>query len=168
MAKETKNYYYVPSIVSGFNNEDFATSNISLGADNVDGTDPAGNPYDGMKFVVACEKVKVDGQTTEEISNQLKEQWNLDLTGALDVFYSAVFTRPNYKAAAKDAIEAGNWEAAHQAAQTAIDEYKFNVRKARKTIDKATAQRLSAIEAKAASLGISTDELLERIAAMTE
>lgn len=164
--KKAKTYYYVPAPVEGFNSEDFATSNISLNAENVGGTDPAGESYDGTKFTVACERLRVEGKTTEEISAALSERWNLDLQGALDVFYSAVFTRPNYKGAAKEEIEAGNWEEAHQLAQQAIDDYQFNVRKTRKTVDKATMQRISALEAKAQALGITADELLERIASM--
>jgi hypothetical protein len=160
--KKSKVYQYVAPVVADFDNERYATANISLNADSVEGVDLAGEHFDGMKFTVCCPREQVANHgSIESLSDALKDRWNLDLQGVLDVFYSAAFTRPNYKANAKEAIEAQDWEKAHQVAQASIDDDQFNVRKApAEKVTKAEVQELKGLKALAEAKGMTLEQLI--------
>ena len=165
MAETIKFYYHAP-VVDGFDNEKFATSSIRLTKRDVRTpfTDPvSGEQLDDMKFTVCCERVQVkDYSDVNELSDAFKDRWNLDLQGVVDGFYAKTFTHPDYQGAAAEAMAAGDYEAAAKAAQQAIDEYKYNVKKERATVTKAEAAEVKGLKAKAAELGLSIEELIER------
>jgi hypothetical protein len=158
-----KVYRHEPALVEDFTNERYATSGISLGAEGAEGVDLAGESYDGKKFTIVIKKITVP-ETTEQLSELLRERWNLDVVGMLDVFYTAAFTRPNYKQAAKAAIEKEDWDEAHRLAQQEIDEFRFNTKRARTAVTKAEVQELKGLKALAAKLGLSMEQLIENAA----
>lgn len=165
MTEQVKFYYHAP-VVDGFDNERFATSSIRLTKRDVRTpfTDPvSGDALDDMKFTVACERVLVsEFDSIDALSDSFQDRWNLDLQGVVDGFYAKTFTHPDYQGAAAEAMAAGDYEAAAKAAQQAIDEYKFNVKKERATVTKAEAAEVKGLKAKAAELGLSIEELIER------
>lgn len=165
--KKAKKYFYHTSPAANFQGT-WPTSNISLGAEDEPYTDVAGETYDGQKFVLAIEKVMLSEMSKEEIANYFQERWNLSLDEMFDQWCTFAFTKPSYKTLpdVKKLIDAGDLEGAHVAAQKAIDEYRFNVRKERVTVSKAEAQEVKGLKALAAKLNISFEELCERAAQM--
>lgn len=173
--KKAKVYNYAAAPIEGFVNDDYVVSNISLGADNVPGTDAAGEPYDGTKFAVAQKRFKLTEIFSEEelavikkLDALIAERYAADdsivfgTQELLDTGQMQIFTRPAYKTAAKSAIDEGNWEEAHRMAQEAIDCYRVGRRTTAGPTQKAKIQKLSALEKKAQELGITYEELIER------
>ena len=167
--KKAKVYNYAAASISGFVNDDYVVSNISLGADEVPGTDAAGEPFDGTKFSVGVKRFKIsEFDSISDLDAAVRERFAADdetdvgLQYALDGFLTQIMTRPNYKASAKEAIEAGDYEEAHRIAQDLLDNYRVGRRKAVGPTMKAKVAKLSALENKAQELGITYEELIER------
>lgn len=163
-----KKFYYNAPVVEGFENEHFATTSVKLTKKDVAlPITVNGEDFDDQKFTPCCKReVVTEHDSLESLDSALKERWNGGLQDILDIAYAAIFTRPDYQQEAKEAIEANDYEAAAKAAQNAIDEYKLNVKKERKTVTKAQAQKVNSLEAKAAELGITLDELIARASAL--
>jgi len=164
-----KDYQYAAPPIKDFVAEDYIVSNLSLGADTIPGTDEAGKPFDGTKYSVACKRFMVgEDSTVETIETEIKARFSTEcsLQYALDSFLTGIMTRPNYKAHAKDEIEAEDFDKAHEMAQDLLDNYEVGRRKSVGPTMKAKVAQVGAAEKKAAELGISYDELLARAMAM--
>lgn len=165
-----KVYQYAQPPIENFIAADYVTSDIALGLQNEAGVDEAGVKFDGTKHTVAIKRFMADAvlatEEGKELDALIKERFSDEcgLQNLLDTSLVNICTRVPYKERAKEAIDAGDWEAAHKAAQTALDDYRVGRRKVIGESMKAKVKKASALEAKAQSLGITMDELLERAA----
>ena len=151
----TKELNYHAPVTSDFNNEDYLTSNIDLGVE-------------GDRFTVCAKRSIVSKfNSIEDLDKALTDRWGDEggLQALLDAGIKQFFTRPNYKAVAKDAIEAGDMVKAHELAQSAIDDYAPGRKATPGVTVKAAKQKLNSFEEQAKAMGFaSVDDMIKATA----
>ena len=150
---------YVAPILEGFNNEDYLVTNIDLGKDNT-------------RFSIAVSRVRVDQATDlDDLNQRLIDSWGeqCDLQAMIDNGLKQLSTRPNFKAAAADAIASGDWSEAHKLAQSAMSDYRPGRKATTGTTAKATIAKAKALTGEARDLGFDNlDDMLAKVKLLKE
>jgi len=160
-----KTYAYAQPPIEDFVADNYVVSNLSLGAQDIPGTDAAGEPFDGTKHQVAIKRFTItDDSTVADLNAALAERFgeDCDLQYAIDAFCTHIMTRPNYKSFCEEEIASQDFDAAHKKAQELLDNYRVGRKASTGTAVKAKVKKVSALEKRAQELGISYDELIER------